>query len=86
MAQHDTDITAAAPQAEPPLEAPLEEVISISTDLWSQAQSFVDSMFRPWNAYQLLIAIGLFVLAHFLRAILGPRIRGWKASRENWQK
>ncbi len=67
-------------------EAPLAEVISIGNDLFSQGQVFVESMFRPWNFYQLLIALGVFVAAHILRAVLGPRIRAWMGSRDNWPK
>ncbi len=84
MAQHDT--ATQTPTATDPLEAPLEEVISIGSDLLMQAQFFIENMFRTWNLYQLLIAIGLFVAAHLLRAILGPRIRTWMASRDNWPK
>ncbi|WP_108813840.1 mechanosensitive ion channel family protein [Loktanella sp. Alg231-35] len=67
-------------------EAPLDEVISIGSDLFSQGQVFVESMFRPWNFYQLLIALGVFFVAHVLRAILGPRIRAWMGARANWPK
>ncbi|MFO8125241.1 MAG: mechanosensitive ion channel [Yoonia sp.] len=51
-----------------------------------QAQLFVENMFRTWNLYQLLIAIGVFVAAQLLRAVLGPRIRKWMGTRENWPK
>ncbi|MEJ6399256.1 mechanosensitive ion channel domain-containing protein [Yoonia sp. 208BN28-4] len=51
-----------------------------------QAEVFLNSLLRPWNFYQIVIAIGLFALAHVLRAIFGPRIREWMASRENWPK
>ncbi|WP_106355329.1 mechanosensitive ion channel family protein [Yoonia maritima] len=47
---------------------------------------YADMFVRPWNLYQIGIAIGLFVLAHILRAVLGPRIRAWMAARENWPK
>ncbi|MCK0095195.1 mechanosensitive ion channel [Yoonia sp. F2084L] len=66
--------------------APLDEVLSIGTDLLTQAQTFGESMFRTWNLYQLLIALGVFIAAHLLRAIMGPRIRAWMGSRENWPK
>ena len=85
MAQHDdTPLDANAPDNA--LEAPLEEVISIGNDLFTQAQVFADSMFRPWSLYQLVIAIGVFIVAHVLRAVLGPRIREWMGSRDNWPK
>ncbi len=84
MAQHDTQ--AQTPLASDGFEAPLEEVLSIGSDLLMQGQLFVENMFRTWNLYQLLIAVGLFAAAHVLRAILGPRIRAWMGSRENWPK
>ncbi|WP_296423289.1 mechanosensitive ion channel domain-containing protein [Yoonia sp.] len=64
----------------------LDHVISIGTALIDQAQIFLSTMFRTWNLYQIAIAIGLLGLAHILRVVLGPRIRGWMASRENWPK
>ena len=84
MAVHDEQQPASA--VEDPLETSVEEVISIGEDLLTQAQVFVETMFRTWNLYQILIAIGIFVAAHVLRAILGPRIRAWMGSRENWPK
>ncbi|KQB96922.1 mechanosensitive ion channel protein [Loktanella sp. 1ANDIMAR09] len=82
MAQHTNALTG----PNETFEAPLQEVITISTDLLTQAQVFVESMFRTWNLYQILIALAVFAMAHLLRAILGPRIRAWMGSRENWPK
>ena len=84
MAQHTADATPSA--SEPSTEVAIEEVLSISSDLLSQGQAFAETLFRTWNLYQLLIAIGVFAFAHLLRAILGPRIRAWMGSRENWPK
>lgn len=78
MANHD-------PQPELTAEQ-IQELVSIGTDIYSQVQIFAISLLRPWNLYQIGIMIGLFVLAHVLRAVLGPRIRNWMASRENWPK
>ncbi|MEL6683695.1 MAG: mechanosensitive ion channel domain-containing protein [Pseudomonadota bacterium] len=80
MAAHETPI---APLAD---EAQLEEVIAIGGDLLSQGQQVFESMFRTWNLYQILIALGVFIVAHVLRAVLGPRIRAWMGSRESWPK
>ena len=84
MAQHDT--AAENGLVTEPLQAPLDEVINISSDLLMQGQMFIENMFRTWNLYQILIAVGIFAVAHVLRAILGPRIRAWMGSRENWPK
>ncbi|MEO0904159.1 MAG: mechanosensitive ion channel family protein, partial [Pseudomonadota bacterium] len=80
MAEHET------PTAPLTDEAQLEEVIAIGGDLLSQGQQVFESMFRTWNLYQILIALGVFIVAHVLRAVLGPRIRAWMGSRENWPK
>ncbi|MEP5760861.1 MAG: mechanosensitive ion channel domain-containing protein [Litoreibacter sp.] len=51
-----------------------------------QSEVFLNSLWRPWNLYQVLAAVGLFTLAYFLRVIFGPRIRRWMATREGWPK
>ena len=84
MPEHLAEQDIALPQPSP--EEAIEEVLSISSDLLSQGQSLVEMLFRTWNLYQLLIAIGIFVAAHLLRAVLGPRIRAWMAARDNWPK
>lgn len=82
MAQHETIPDSTPPEA--PLEVPLDEVIEIGGDLLTRGEAFFENMFRTWNTYQLLIALGVLVAAHILRALLGPRIRAWMASRDNW--
>ncbi len=67
-------------------EEALEQALTIGTDLYDQAQVFISSMFRTWNLYQILIAIGLFILAHLMRKVLGPRIRAWMGARHDWPK
>ena len=73
------------PTSETP-EAALDQFISVGNDLIAQGQTFAESLFRTWNLYQIFIALGIFGLAHVLRAILGPKIRAWMGSRENWPK
>ncbi len=62
------------------------ELLDVGQSLFAQGETFLASLLRPWNAYQLIIAIGIFVAAYLLRAILGPRIRAWMATREGWPK
>ena len=87
MANHNsteaaqTDATAATNEE---LTEAAVEILNVSQSLWLQAEEFFNSLWRPWNAYQLGIALGLFVLAHCLRLWLGPRVRAWMASRKGW--
>ncbi|HKK97157.1 MAG TPA: mechanosensitive ion channel domain-containing protein, partial [Marivita sp.] len=46
----------------------------------------VDNLLRPWNAYQILIALGVFAVAHLLSSILKPRLHSWMRTREGWPK
>ncbi|MFT6074298.1 MAG: small-conductance mechanosensitive channel [Yoonia sp.] len=84
MAQHQTDVDIAVAQNTP--EAAIDEVLSISSDLLLQAHVFGETLFRTWNLYQILIVFAVFIVAHFFRAVLGPRIREWMGSRESWPK
>jgi small-conductance mechanosensitive channel len=58
----------------------------IALGLWAQLELFLRSLLRPWNAYQIVIAVGLFGLAHVLNALLGPVCREWMRRREGWPK
>jgi len=62
----------------------LAELVDVGQSLIGQAEVFALSLLRPWNAYQVAIALALFVLAHVMRAGLGPKIRAWMATREGW--
>jgi len=64
----------------------LQQILSVGQSLWAQGETFVNSLFRPWNAYQVGIAIGIFVLAHLLRHVIAPRLHDWMRSREGWPK
>ena len=63
-----------------------DQIFDASQSLLGQAEAFIMTMFRTWNLYQVAIAVGLFAVAHLLRVALGPRIRAWMATRENWPK
>ncbi|SHF38350.1 Mechanosensitive ion channel [Litoreibacter ascidiaceicola] len=65
---------------------PVTDLVDLGQSLYVQAEMFLTSMLRPWNAYQLAIALGLWALAHILRALLGPPIRNWMGTREGWPK
>lgn len=63
-----------------------DELVQASQGLADQALVFLNSLVRPWNAYQLAIAIGLFIVAHLLRRVLAPRLYAWMRAREGWPK
>ncbi|WP_306047271.1 mechanosensitive ion channel family protein [Nioella sp. MMSF_3534] len=75
----------ATPEAatETPVDAS-ENLADIGLSLFGQAQAFLESLLRPWNAYQLAIAAGLLLAAWLLRKVFGPRIRAWMAARQGW--
>jgi small-conductance mechanosensitive channel len=70
-----------------PTEAPgLQEAQEIALSLWQQAYLFLQSLLRPWNAYQVLILIGIFLAAWLLAKLLAPRLHDWLRKREGWPK
>ena len=82
----DDVIAAVPPTPAEPRDLEVDQIIDVGQSLLMQGEVLLNSLFRTWNLYQIGIAIGLFALAHVLRAILGPRIRAWMAARENWPK
>ena len=58
----------------------------IALGVWGQILSFGNDLLRPWNAYQVLIVVGLAIVAHILMKVLGPRIYDWMRAREGWPK
>ncbi|THH36197.1 mechanosensitive ion channel [Aliishimia ponticola] len=83
MANH-VEANEAAQQEVPSVSETAGQILDIGQSLAGQAEAFLTSFLRPWNGYQVLIAISVWVLAHLLRAAFGPRIRAWMASREGW--
>ncbi len=53
-----------------------------SVFLW--ATNLLDTLLRPWVAYQIAIAIGILVAAQLLRAFVAPRLHNWMRTREGW--
>ncbi|MGR3462620.1 MAG: mechanosensitive ion channel family protein [Roseovarius sp.] len=58
----------------------------IALGLWAQAELFLRGLLRPWNAYQVGIAVVLFAAAHLANRILGPVCHDWMRRREGWPK
>ena len=63
-----------------------EDLTEIALGSLTWAQAMVDNLLRPWNAYQILIALGVFAVAHLLSFILKPRLHSWMRTREGWPK
>ncbi|QFS84616.1 putative MscS family protein.1 precursor [Roseivivax sp. THAF40] len=62
------------------------EILAIFATLLGELQLFAQGLLRPWNAYQIAIAIGLFCLAFLLDRAIAPRVYEWMRSREGWPK
>ena len=56
--------------------------------LWQAALAQIEAMLalilRPWNAYQLIIALVLYALAWGVARAVRPRLRAWLRAREGW--
>lgn len=70
-----------APSAEPDALADLRDAAFSFADF---AQDIGEGLLRPWNAYQLAIAIGVFLIAHLLSRTLKPQLHSWMRTREGW--
>ena len=58
----------------------------IALGLWAQAELFLRGLLRPWNAYQVGIAVVLFAAAHLANRLLSPVCHDWMRRREGWPK
>ncbi|SLN58641.1 mechanosensitive ion channel family protein [Roseisalinus antarcticus] len=63
-----------------------EQILEIGQGLLAQSQGVLNAMLRPWNAYQIAIALGLWMVAHVLMKLLRPRLHEWMRAREGWPK
>ena len=63
-----------------------ETLTAVTLDLFVWVQALLTSLLRPWNAYQLLIALGVFGTAHLLASFIKPRMHEWMRGREGWPK
>ncbi|MGX9856839.1 mechanosensitive ion channel family protein [Limimaricola variabilis] len=80
---------AAAEMARQAEEAP-EVIAQAATDLGDRlladAERVAQGVMQPWNAWQLVIVLGVFVLAHLGRAWLGPKLHDWMRHRTGWPR
>ncbi|MCM2561569.1 mechanosensitive ion channel [Lutimaribacter sp. EGI FJ00015] len=60
------------------------QATEIGQGILGQVEGLAQSLLRPWNAYQIAIALGLLLLAHLVAKPLAARWDGWLRTRENW--
>ena len=63
-----------------------DTMMDVLTGLMRQTEVFIVGLTRPWNLYQIGIALAVMGLALLLARIIGPRFHAWLRSRENWAK
>ncbi|MDO6584104.1 mechanosensitive ion channel [Salipiger sp. 1_MG-2023] len=71
-------------QPEATQQSPFHALLATLQDLLTLAEGFLATFLRPWNFYQLGIAVAVFVLAHLLAHWFTPALRDWMRSREGW--
>jgi len=71
-----------SPITTPETVAPGPEEIVLG--LWESAVRFAEGLIRPWNAYQVLIALTILVVAHIAARYLAPKWEAWLRTREGW--
>ena len=69
-----------------PEELPTAEIAEVTVGVLTQAEAFLSSLLRPWNAYQVAIILGVFVTAQILAMLLRPPLHEWMRGREGWPK
>ncbi len=65
---------------------PDQDAREIALGLWDKILNFSADLMRPWNAYQVAIALGLFAAAYLIAGFLRPRLYEWLKAREGWPK
>lgn len=61
-----------------------EEAVEISQRLIEDLFDFLESLMRPWNAYQVAILIALVAVAFALSRWIAPKYHEWLRTREGW--
>ena len=84
MSDETSGLDEAAEQAAP--DEGVQDTQDIALSLWDQVLDFGVGLMRPWNAYQVGIAIGLILVAFALSRIFGPMVLAWMRTREGWPK
>lgn len=61
-------------------------IVELGNRLIADAGNFLESLLRPISAYQLLILVAVFAVAHLGARIFGPKLTEWMRTREGWPK
>ncbi|MCE0506396.1 mechanosensitive ion channel [Roseivivax sp. GX 12232] len=62
------------------------ELRQILESLLAQGELFLAGLMRPWNLYQIVIALALFAAAHLASRMVAPRVHGWMRGLEGVAK
>ncbi|CUI50315.1 mechanosensitive ion channel family protein [Cognatishimia activa] len=65
---------------------PEQDTQEIALSLWDQVFGFAEGLMRPWNAYQVLIAVAILLLSFGISRVLSPKLHDWMRTREGWPK
>lgn len=74
------------PESTSDLSAQAAEIAQLGQGIWGQFVNFLESLLRPWNAYQIAIIIGVLLVAHLLGKVSQPALHNWMRTREGWPK
>ncbi|MCP9482382.1 mechanosensitive ion channel [Shimia sp. CNT1-13L.2] len=69
-----------------PAEAVEQDAQEIALSVWDQTLTFLEGLLRPWNAYQVAIALAVLAVSLLLARIIKPRFYEWMRAREDWPK
>lgn len=91
MAEHETTLEESESSVSTETEAgettaPEQDTQEIALSLWDQVAGFAEGLMRPWNAYQILIAIAILAISFGLSRVFSPRLHEWMRTREGWPK
>jgi len=63
-----------------------DDAMEVALGMLGQLELFLTSIMRPWNAYQIGMALALLLVAHVLARVLAPRFNEWLRGQEGWPK
>ncbi|MEO0914115.1 MAG: mechanosensitive ion channel domain-containing protein [Pseudomonadota bacterium] len=55
----------------------MEDICTLLQSTWTDVYAFLLTLLQPWRFYQVMILIGLFVVATLIARIVKPRIEAW---------